>query len=984
MPALGEYLLLRQRLGSLVYGDEAWTKHVQHDGRIHAPLLHIGQPHYRASTFTPNLHSVPNSKKGSAFGDECRSLFHAPGDWLIVAADQANLQDRALAHYLHDFDSGRLAKAFAEGGDQHWPNAIALGLIAGGTARGKENKLHTALREGAKRFRYAFLFGSGTERLGTIIYDISRSAQRTDPANTLPQQFFGSKSRPTGPALKRIGALSRKRFLDGTPGLEALQSRLWKYVDQQGWIRGLDGRRLPLRSKHTALNYLLVCAEAIICKRWLVQAHDELCTRFRYGWNGDVVLCLWVHDELVACCRPQIAEQVGEIMVRYAKEAGKFYDLKVPLDAEYKIGKSWAGETIDANTTTPQPITQTDRDEINAGLKREGIAPINWDAFVSTNAKSAGCPGSGEPKITNPQPSYAVEPQANHHATVENSDNQGGSSSDSGEATSATGGNGAGNGKWGDYHGGESERRADKPYGPVRAALYARGYRVARTFPFTVPGEVEPRFYEDRFELRPEIKPAKERPHKTSRFWHRADGKKYCDTGPRRIVYNWPAIMAAGPGATVLITEGANKSEPLNKAGLLATAAPYHQWGPECIAALANRHLIYFEDHDLADDGGRIKAKEFSSDAHRNLGPLAASFRIVPALHLWKNLERNGEPPRGWDVKNWLESNGDAAKLLDICQQIPTDGVRNRPAITSEILETMTFKPINYVVPGIIVEGLTLFAGKPKIGKSWLLLHAAIAVAASESTLGDIKCEEGDVLYCALEDNPRRLQSRMRILRPGKPWPPRLHFQTEMLRLSVGGLDYIREWLESVKQPRLVVIDTLAMVRAPKGRDQTQYEADYNAVLTLRALAAERGIAIVVIHHLRKMDSDDAFDTVSGTLGLTGAPDTILVLKRDQSGAIILYGRGRDLVEIEKAMSFDRATCTWTIVGEVQEARRSAAQEKILDAMVAIGEPATPSEIATEARTTANGVKQFLRKLVEAGLVCKPEKGKYALTGITR
>jgi RecA-family ATPase len=291
----------------------------------------------------------------------------------------------------------------------------------------------------------------------------------------------------------------------------------------------------------------------------------------------------------------------------------------------------------------------------------------------------------------------------------------------------------------------------------------------------------------------------------------------------------------------------------------------------------------------------------------------------------------------------------------------------------------MTFKPIEYVVPGVIVEGLTLFAGKPKIGKSWLLLHAAIAVAGGESTLGEIACKEGDVLYCALEDNPRRLQSRMRILRPGGSWPTRLHFQTEMPRLSVGGLDYIRQWLDSVEQPRLIVIDTLAMVRAPKGRDQTQYEADYNALVTLRTLAGECGVAVVVIHHLRKMDSDDAYDTVSGTLGLTGAPDTILVLKRDQSGAVILYGRGRDLEELEKAMSFDRAACTWTIAGEVQDARRSAAQQKILDALVELGEPATPSEIAAEARTKSANVRQLLRKLLDAGLVYRQEDGKYAL-----
>lgn len=85
------------------------------------------------------------------------------------------------------------------------------------------------------------------------------------------------------------------------------------------------------------------------------------------------------------------------------------------------------------------------------------------------------------------------------------------------------------------------------------------------------------------------------------------------------------------------------------------------------------------------------------------------------------------------------------------------------------------------------------------------------------------------------------------------------------------------------------------MVRSPKKRDESPYEADYATVQELRTLAARHGIAIVLVHHLRKMDSEDAFDTISGTLGLTGAPDTILVLKRDTSGAIILHGRGRDL-----------------------------------------------------------------------------------------
>src|SRR5262249_11968483 len=86
----------------------------------------------------------------------------------------------------------------------------------------------------------------------------------------------------------------------------------------------------------------------IICKRWLMRVHDELCTRFRYGWDGDVVIVLWIHDELVCCSRPEIAEAVGEILVRHAKEPGEFYNFQIPLDADYKVGRSWAGDPAGA------------------------------------------------------------------------------------------------------------------------------------------------------------------------------------------------------------------------------------------------------------------------------------------------------------------------------------------------------------------------------------------------------------------------------------------------------------------------------------------------------------------------------------------------------------------------------------------------------------------------------------------------------------
>jgi hypothetical protein len=299
-------------------------------------------------------------------------------------------------------------------------------------------------------------------------------------------------------------------------------------------------------------------------------------------------------------------------------------------------------------------------------------------------------------------------------------------------------------------------------------------------------------------------------------------------------------------------------------------------------------------------------------------------------------------------------------------------------ASSAEGLKAMIFEAFKYVVPGILVEGLTLFAGKPKIGKSWLLLHAAIAVARGGFTLGELHCIEGDVLYCALEDSPRRLQSRLtKLLGISQEWPKQLFYYCELPRLSLGGLDAIRNWITSKPNPRLVIIDTLAMVRAPKKRDESTYDADYAAVLELRKLASEFGIAIVVVHHLRKADADDAFDTISGTLGLTGAPDTILVLKRDASGMFVLHGKGRDPIEIEKAMEFDGEACTWRMTGDATATRRSAERQAVLDAVAEAGEPIGPNDIAAATGMRAGNVRRLLGKLVNEGAIQKASYGRY-------
>jgi DNA polymerase I-like protein with 3'-5' exonuclease and polymerase domains len=326
---LAEHQILGRRLGQLSNGKEAWLKHVGKDGRIHGAVVHIGTPHSRAAHFNPNLAQVPNPKRGKPLAVECRALFRHPGDWVFVACDQAGLQDRCFSHYLAQFDGGNYGRSYVAGADPHWAATIALELVSPNTERDKASKLHAALREGSKSFRYGFLFGMRGKRAGEIIATTIRAARAVDP-------FY------RGPSTN--GSQALQRFEAATPGLKQLRESLEAQAVQQ-WVPGLDGRRVPTGAQYKALNRIVTSAEAIICKRWLINVYKELCARFRYDWNdGDIVITAWVHDELVCCCRPEIAKEVGEIMVRHAKEAGEFYDLKVPLDAVYTIGRSWAGD----------------------------------------------------------------------------------------------------------------------------------------------------------------------------------------------------------------------------------------------------------------------------------------------------------------------------------------------------------------------------------------------------------------------------------------------------------------------------------------------------------------------------------------------------------------------------------------------------------------------------------------------------------------
>ncbi|WP_262272211.1 AAA family ATPase [Microvirga yunnanensis] len=331
--------------------------------------------------------------------------------------------------------------------------------------------------------------------------------------------------------------------------------------------------------------------------------------------------------------------------------------------------------------------------------------------------------------------------------------------------------------------------------------------------------------------------------------------------------------------------------------------------------------------------------------------------------------------PNLYTIEHLQPLNGPSPITLD---KNGKNGSKKPTVRSAHELRRREFAPIGYVVPGYIAEGCTLLAGRPKLGKSWLVLEMGLAVAMGEACLGSILCEQGDVLYLALEDNERRLQKRIdKVLGPLHEWPQGFQYATEWPRANEGGLDAIREWILSVPNPRLIIVDVLAMFRPASGGKDNMYETDYHAIKGLQGLASEFNVAIVVVHHTRKGGSDvDPFEKVSGTLGLSGAADTTIVLDRDGNGAT-LYGRGRDIEEIESAVEFNKGDCRWVVMGKAEEVRRTDERSVILETLRDADEPMGPREISLATGASRNNVDQLLYKMAKTGEVMKAKRGQY-------
>lgn len=296
-----EYLIVEKRLGQLSDGTNAWLR-LEKRGRIHGEIITNGCVTGRCSHVRPNLAQVPGVKdrvgKVQPYGKECRELFTVPDGYELVGADASGLELRCLAHFMGAYDGGEYGRILLNG-DIHTANMEAAGLPS---------------RSMAKTFIYAFLYGAGDAKIGSIV--------------------GGGVSE---------GKKLRASFLKKFPALAKLNAAISAALAKRPYLLGIDGRKLHIRSRYAALNTLLQSAGGLVMKHAFVILNNTLdSTGWRWGIDQDWCSVAHVHDEFQSQVRKGRGHDFGKLAVQSIQEAGQFYRFRVPLDGEFRVGHSWA------------------------------------------------------------------------------------------------------------------------------------------------------------------------------------------------------------------------------------------------------------------------------------------------------------------------------------------------------------------------------------------------------------------------------------------------------------------------------------------------------------------------------------------------------------------------------------------------------------------------------------------------------------------
>jgi len=309
---LAEYQLLNKRLGQISEGKEAWLKHSQRygDGRIHGSVITNACVSGRCSHRNPNIAQIP--RVGQPYGSECRSLFYAPHGWRQVGCDASGLELRALGAQLAYFDGGEYSKLVSTPGfDIHTHNAKLFGIYDG------QGKIEKRIRELAKTLIYAVLYGGGPNRIGSIL---DSSLNQEDRQN--------------------IGRETIDTFYKNLPAIKKLRDKVDEKVMQRGYLIGIDGRHLQIRSRHSALNQLLQSTGSLCVKKATCILYKDLKNN-HLRWGIHYAFVAHIHDEIQALVKPQHVSLYKKLAVDCFRKSGEYFNLRCPLTGEVNEGKNW-------------------------------------------------------------------------------------------------------------------------------------------------------------------------------------------------------------------------------------------------------------------------------------------------------------------------------------------------------------------------------------------------------------------------------------------------------------------------------------------------------------------------------------------------------------------------------------------------------------------------------------------------------------------
>ncbi len=294
----------------------------------------------------------------------------------------------------------------------------------------------------------------------------------------------------------------------------------------------------------------------------------------------------------------------------------------------------------------------------------------------------------------------------------------------------------------------------------------------------------------------------------------------------------------------------------------------------------------------------------------------------------------------------------------------------------SKILSTDFPEPV-WVIPNMIPAGLTILAGSPKIGKSWMALSLGLALTMGGRALGKIQVDKAKACYLALEDTPQRIKDRALSLDAELTDDMTFFFEWER---GLAGVAQLGVWLEANPGVKLVIVDTLQKFRTPSRAGSNIYESDYEAVSCLKQVADKHNVAVLVIHHIRKGGASDQLEAVSGSFGITGSADTVVTLTRARGQADAkLFITGRDVEEQELALRMDPFV-GWSLLGDAKEYEMTKERREILDVYEQSAEPLGAKDVANVLGKPAGSIRYLIHVLAKEELLINVSYGKYTIS----